>query len=511
MIIIMKELEYIKKIKSYMLKQKISNFEVSGPFYYAGGVEKTQKERALAWMKILFALVNHIPIVFLGSNPTRKYENYVKKVCKNLDVQADTAIIFFTSGSTGKPKAIQRSYNKLFFADSYFIERTEITKNMIMADYRGTNTDAGLHQLLRAIFGMAQFVFIDSTQDYSHIVSDMIKNNIQYCNASALQWHGMANVLEEENLYWDLKVAINTTGTPDKDSLEILKKRTKCKVFTSYAMSEIGVVCMLDPEMINEKRTSVGKPIDGVNISIVNNEKQVCMPYEEGEVVIDSEYISYPNVSPYSTGDSGYLDEDGCLYLTGRKGDILKIKGRTVNAMQIENAYSKYQSVVFGVTVSIIGGHEGVMVIETNDTLKNVKEYIRDNEPPVSDVCRPRWIFISKKLPRLASGKFDRMKIKKVYTDKVSKKKKVKVVESGKLSKNETEIKLINIWENILNLQGITRTDNFLELGGKSLRVMSMLSRIKRVFGIELFPRDVYKNITVKDLAKKIDKMLSLK
>ena len=495
-------------IKDEELKKRIGEIDIKGSLYFAYSGQKTQEERDVAWVNVLAAINKKIPVVFFGLNPTEKYKKYVKNVCKKLEVQPDTMAIALTGGSTGNPKIIQSNEEKIVIQEKYQIESLSIDNSVVIGDFRGLNHYSGLGQFLRAAFTGCPFVFIDSTKDYLDIVQDCIEKGVTCLDVSAMQWHGIARALEDNDLKWDLKIAVSTSGIIDEESIRILTERTPCKISCAYTMTEFGIVAEIGSEMLMKKYSSAGKPVPGVTISVVNENGKKCLPYEEGEIVVKSKFISYPNVSPFFSGDNGYLDEDGYLYVTGRKGDVLKIKGRRVNAMQIENAYKKYQSVVFGVPVPIMGGHEGVIVVETTDSVKKVYEYIKQAEPPVSVVCRPRWIFIAKKLPRMVSGKFDRMRIKDIYTKKIEDKKN-NINNKEDFPKNDIEKKLLTIWENVLNAKGISRNDDFFELGGKSLRVMSMISRIRRVFGVNLTPVNILKNPTLKKMAQLISKNMN--
>ena len=497
-----KKWNVLSLIKDEELKNKVKNIKFNEKLIFLHGDQENQEQRDAVWIKFLAALHQKIPIVLLGADSTKEYEAYARKTCESLEVFNDTALILFTSGSTGKPKPIQRTLSVLLLETIRNVH-VPITEKMIMADFRGVN-NSGVNYFIRALSTGTKFVYIDSRKDYHTIVQEMIDKKVDYLAASAMQWHGITRALQAGKFKWNLKVAISSAGAIDDESLKILLAISDCRAYCVYGMTELGMVTFLDSKMILLKRGSVGKPFSQVKVDILDEKGEKCDPYMEGEIVITSELLSPSIKNPHHTGDNGYLDEDGYLYLTGRKGDVLKIKGRRVNVMQIENAYKRYRSVVFGVQVPIMGGHEGVIVVETNDSLRKVCEYIEKTAPPVSEVCRPRWIFVSKKLPRTSTGKFDRTYIKNKYTKKIEEKKNNKNLIKGDIYKNDFEVKLIDVWEKVLNMRGVTRNDDFFKLGGKSLRVMSTISMIKRVFGVDLKPSDISKNPTIKSLAKKI-------
>lgn len=494
----------ISFVKNLEVLKMASSAKVCGRVYYAQGGQKTQKARMHAWSKILAAIENNIPVVLLGNNASKEYIHFVKKNVKSLKMSNDVAFILFTSGSTGEPKSRQRTLAESVYSASYGIKKTGLTKNMIVGDYRGLNSYAGVHQFLKAVMVGAEIVFIDSEIDYVEVVRMAIRKKINYFNASAMQWHGIARALRELGVRWELKVGIVASGLVDEETKKILTSLTQCRLFSIYAMSEAGIVSYLDHFKYANKTKSVGIPVSKMTVKIMKGDKGVPVG-EEGEIVIGSPYIS-PSVSnPYHTEDNGYFDKDGFLYVTGRKGDVLKINGRRVNITQLERAYDKYNSVVFGVPAEVLGNHEAAIVFETKDSLENIKEYVRNTKPPFNFVCEPRWIFVQKKLPLTISGKLDRVKIKKLFTAKIEK---IKKENDTRKDSNMTETVVAKIFEEVLFVKGVRGSDCFFKLGGKSLRVLSLISTIRRKFKIEITPVQVFENSTVRKLAKIIDEHL---
>ena len=483
-------------IKDLGMRRQIMDIKIDDQIYFARGNQKTQSERDLAWLSVVAAIIKDIPVVFSGNNPTSEYEEYVRQICQKLEIQKDIATILFTSGSTGKPKPLQRSFSRLVEMTKYSAKYTKLKPGMVVSDLKGMSHESGLSMFLRAAYKKCPLIFIDPSWDYCQIVERAIEKKVDYFNASAMQWHGVARALKESNLKWKLKTAIVTSGIIDLETVAILSERTNCEIYCAYAMTEIGIVTYLDPRQVNKKHGSVGKPLPGISIKIMNEKGKECIPFEEGEIVIFSEYLAYPNEPPYYSGDNGYFDEQGYLFLCGRKGDVLKIKGRRVNTMQIEGAYERYSCVVFGISEKMLGNHEAVIVVETSDSIDTVRAYIEKIVPPVSEVCRPRWIFVSEKLPTTSRGKFDRIKIKDIYGKKIE-----KIKNEEKLI-NSFEKNIAEIFEEVLYTKGVQPDDSFFALGGKSLRVMTLIANIRRTFQVEITAEQIYKNPTVKKLSK---------
>jgi len=119
------------------------------------------------------------------------------------------------------------------------------------------------------------------------------------------------------------------------------------------------------------KTKSVGRPLTGVEIIVKRDDGLQCVPGELGEVFVRTPSLfdgyliqgqtMWPSLSDglFATGDLGYKDQDGELYITSRKDDILITAGHKVSPADIESIVREVPSVsdciVFGIDDSLIG------------------------------------------------------------------------------------------------------------------------------------------------------------
>ncbi len=122
-------------------------------------------------------------------------------------------------------------------------------------------------------------------------------------------------------------------------------------LFTVYGLTEVaGRFCVLPPELLDDKAGSVGRPIGDMSVDVVDDEGRVVPTGAQGEVrargsVVMKGYLNAPEATAavcqdgtFLTGDEGHLDEDGCLWLLGRRDDIFKRAGEKVSLLQVQNA-----------------------------------------------------------------------------------------------------------------------------------------------------------------------------
>ncbi|MEM7457242.1 MAG: class I adenylate-forming enzyme family protein, partial [Planctomycetota bacterium] len=121
------------------------------------------------------------------------------------------------------------------------------------------------------------------------------------------------------------------------------------EIFCVYGISECAPrVCCLDPDMLLSKMGSVGKPLPATTISVRETNGQQVETGEFGEVFVESRCLmkGYYNDDDatqrvmteygFRTGDVGYLDEDGYLFLSGRLDSVFKSGGEKVSCRLIE-------------------------------------------------------------------------------------------------------------------------------------------------------------------------------
>jgi acyl-CoA synthetase (AMP-forming)/AMP-acid ligase II len=142
-------------------------------------------------------------------------------------------------------------------------------------------------------------------------------------------------------------------------TLDLIRSRLpSTKVYITYGLSEAGPrVSTLPHDRVASLPDSIGLPLKGVEVSILDGDARRCAPYECGEIVVRSPSLMsgyFGDVERTNrvirgglchTGDIGYLDEHGFLYYVGRKDRQFKIGGRSVNPAFIERCLASHPQV----------------------------------------------------------------------------------------------------------------------------------------------------------------------
>ena len=274
----------------------------------------------------------------------------------------DEACIIYSSGTTGTPKGIIHTHlSRLMFALSMASGTDTIGADvkMIAATPLFANTSWGTIMPTMLAGGTTILMTMFNPEDFLKIVqaekgSATLMVPTQY---QALLDHPDLDKYDLSSLRF-LGCAGATLPVP-------LKKRIVEKfgyiLMEAYGLTE-GVATGIDPEYVLEKPNSVGRPVFGADVRIIDDEGRVLPAGEVGEIVGYSHWFmkGYHN-NPQATeemvwrdergrtylrtGDMGRLDEDGFLYIVDRKKDMIVSGGLNVFAVDIENVLRGHEDV----------------------------------------------------------------------------------------------------------------------------------------------------------------------
>jgi acyl-CoA synthetase (AMP-forming)/AMP-acid ligase II len=186
-------------------------------------------------------------------------------------------------------------------------------------------------------------------------------------------------------------------------------------VIEQYASTETGVISLNFPP----KRGSVGIPVIEY-LHILNEEGTSVGPYEQGEIVVKGEtvfngYEHAPDENEslfidgwFRTGDLGYLDDEGYLFLTGRKNETIHKGGEKISPAEIDAVLAVHpgvsEAMAFPVPDPVLGEDIAVMIVRKQDNLSenDLRRYLLDH---LTLSKLPRRIYFVDAIPKSPAGK----------------------------------------------------------------------------------------------------------
>jgi acyl-coenzyme A synthetase/AMP-(fatty) acid ligase/acyl carrier protein len=289
------------------------------------------------------------------------------------------------------------------------------------------------------------------------------------------------------------------------------------EIFNEYGPTETVVGCMIHKyNYHNDKGISVpiGLPADNVQVYILDSILNI-VPYGKiGELYIAGDgvargYLNQEELTKnrfiknpftygqvmYKTGDTAIYRKDGTIEYIGRKDNQVKIRGHRIELEEIENHLLNIKNIIEAV------------VIDREDSKGDKKLYayiISMEEIPPHEIKKylskvlpnymiPSHFVLMDKIPLTPNGKVN---TKLLPEPKDSNNVRLNIIEP----RNETEKKLLNIIQEILDVNEISISDNFYELGGDSIKAIQIVSKLNNE-GINLKVKDLLSSADIGEIA----------
>jgi acyl-CoA synthetase (AMP-forming)/AMP-acid ligase II len=168
-----------------------------------------------------------------------------------------------------------------------------------------------------------------------------------------IQFQRVVQVLKSDGGDVSSMQAMMSCGSPLHETLkQDIFKYFPCGIIELYGLTE-GIITTLEPEDANGRWSSVGKPLIGTDICIVDDDDRLVGPGRSGEVVsrgrismpgywgredatLEAEFIDPDGVQWLRSGDIGYIDDEGFLYIVDRKKDMILSGGQNIYPQDIE-------------------------------------------------------------------------------------------------------------------------------------------------------------------------------
>jgi acyl carrier protein len=202
----------------------------------------------------------------------------------------------------------------------------------------------------------------------------------------------------------------------------------------------------------------------------------------------------------FKTGDQGYLDLDGYLFITGRLKEVVNRGGEKISLREIDEALVKHpevsQAAAFAMPHPSLGEDIAAAVVPRDKmalTVPMLRDYLATR---LANFKLPSQIWIVDEIPKNATGKIQRAEL----AEKFSHARNAELA----LPKSALETLVAGIYTDVLGIQNISANDNFFALGGDSLRATQVLSRVRAVLQVNLPIATLFRKPTVAELADEI-------
>jgi O-succinylbenzoic acid--CoA ligase len=330
-----------------------------------------------------------------------------------------TLLVAFTSGTTGDPKGVRLTFGNVLASAVTSAIRLGLDPSERWHVALPLNHVGGLTPVLRGpLYGMA--VVIRESFDADAVADDIGSYDV---TATSLVPTTLSRLLDatDGSLGASLR-AVLLGGAPASADLLARCRDRDVPVYPTYGMTETASqIATATPEEAAAHPGTVGRPLLWTDLSVRDDGGDPVPVGETGELVVAGPTVSPGYLDPDATaeafgpaglhtGDVGYRDDDGHVWVVGRVDDLILTGGETVAPAEVARTLRDHQDVddaaVVGVDDEEWGQRVSALVVPDGDpSTTDLDAFCRER---LADYKRPRTLRFAEALPRTESGTVDR-------------------------------------------------------------------------------------------------------
>lgn len=439
---------------------------------------------------------------------------------EDISTSRDLAYVIYTSGSTGNPKGVcieNRSLIKIIKNTNYY-SANESDK---LLQSGSLSFDASVQQIWIALLNGIT-IHVESKDlilDFPALEEYVCNNKITMLILPTT----LFNKLAEERIAVFKNISYVIAGgdvISSKQVSRIVSKYKEISVVNGYGPTEntiISTAFKVRDRWDEDKPIPIGRPISNSTAYIMDNENKLLPIGVVGELCVGGDGLSsgYLNNieltrekfirNPYSkdeiiykTGDLAKWLPDGNIEFIGRKDHQVKINGFRIEMGEIENILLRHDKIKEAAVICNNDRNSSKYLCAYVTTKYKVEEgdIIKFLKTQLPNYMIPKHIVVLEDMPKTSNGKLDRKSLSSI---KVNYK-----YDNYKAPITEVEEKIWMAWCKVLGSNDVSIDSSFFEIGGDSLKAISVVSILSLEFNISI--NDLFKYVTIEELAKNIRK-----
>jgi len=436
----------------------------------------------------------------------------------------DKIYIYFTSGSTGTPRAMVGKNKSLLHFIRWQIKTFGIDETVRCSQLINPMFDAVLRDIFVPLCAGGTVCIpgnIDITRDAEKLPVWLEKAGIHLIHCAPALFKVLnSKPLQQDRLKHLKFILLSGERISPSDIANWFDTfAERVQLVNLWGTSETTLAktyYVIRKTDIDRERIPIGKPMKGAMVVLLDKAMKICGEQVVGDLYIRTPfrtlgYLNDPQLTherfiqnPFSadprdllhrTGDLGVLLTDGNLDFIGRLDRQVKIRGIRIELEEVERVCGRNPAVNEAAVIKkVTPGNEELLCAyittkEANFREADLRDYLKEVLP---GYMVPGIILKIEKMPRNPNGKIDYHQL----PDPLAAREKGYIPPGSPLEK-----KLKQLWEEILGIEKIGIDSHFFELGGNSLNVMSLISKIHKEFDIRIPLGDIFNNPTIKQQA----------
>jgi acyl-CoA synthetase (AMP-forming)/AMP-acid ligase II len=353
----------------------------------------------------------------------------------------------FTSGSSGEPKGVLIATDDLLARAEAEVRWFGLGDSDVLLSLLPFSFDVGLNQLLSSIYVGAELVLLRSWLP-ADIVSATQARRVTGISAVPAIWQDFLRSglrFGGDGVKSSLRyVTVSGGSLPGHVLMKLRPLLGGAGIFKTYGQTEAFRTASLRPEEFERKPESVGRAFCGACFYVVDEQGKRCPPGEVGEIVhtglgimrgylgnrdLTSEEKRKLRPNPFFgaeddsrwavfTGDLGFVDEDGYLYVKGRRDSMLKIQGNRVYPAEVMAQLLAVRGVADAAVVGVKDPRADFVlvafVVPATDFTPSAASIRKELNQRLPSYMVPRRLFFVEQIPRTATGKPDEGRLREM-------------------------------------------------------------------------------------------------
>ncbi len=450
---------------------------------------------------------------------------------KTVEDPDKSSYIIFTSGTTGEPKGVEilhkNAWNTInevnricnIDGDSKILSVSALEFDLSVYDIFGVLSQGGTIILVGEDAKRDALIWVKAIKDYKVTVW----NSVPYLLNMLLAVAEM-----EKDTFLSLKTVLLSGDWIGLDLPERLKKvAPNAEIIAMGGATEAAIwsnyIKVKFPLPSNWTSIPYGKPLIGQLYRVVDWNGQDCPDWVTGELWIGGDgvakgYIGDDDLTKekfvydgkttwYKTGDMGRFWPDGTIEFLGRKDTQIKIRGHRIELGEIESVLHQHTQ-ISDCVISVVNDRGSkklyayIIPEQANLDVDEVGIFLKSYLP---DYMIPSRFVIGEKMPLSVNGKIDRRQVNKILEQNVNMELANFEAPTGKI-----ENAVAAIWREVLKIEKLSRNDDFFEIGGDSLKAVTIMSQMKqkKLIPLDMSVQILFATSTIKNLAEYLNSLV---
>jgi long-chain acyl-CoA synthetase len=335
----------------------------------------------------------------------------------------DTAVILYTSGTTGKPKGALLTHANLGGNAAVACGLFGLNEESVFLGVLPLFHSFGQTCALNATVAAGATLTLVSRFEPAKVLGVIERDRVSIFAGVPTMYGALLNHRERARFnVGSLRLCVSGGAALPVEMLHAFEAAFGCVILEGYGLSETSPIASFNSRDRERKAGSIGQPVDGVEMKIVNPQGEDVPQGEVGEILIRGHNVmkgywqrldaTAEAITPdgwFHSGDLGRMDDEGYFYIVDRKKDMIIRGGFNVYPREIEEVLYQHPAVREAAVVAIphplLGEEVGAAIVTVAGAATSPEEIKQFVKEQVAGYKYPRHIWFVDELPKTATGK----------------------------------------------------------------------------------------------------------